>query len=477
MKISDKQLEAICKSKDSQVRKLLLLLEQPINCFEPRSDNHVQYDEQHSYVTDSWNGIKVAIAGNASGKTICSAYAVARFLRDTPAPRDLCPYIVASQTFDLVGAIWVEKLSQFITSDLIENVRWRNTNRQFPQEVIMAPSSNGNRWVIEFRSYEQGRQQFQATSIGGFWCDEQIDYDVLTEIYMRCRDYDFVNSKFYSLTPLMSDWKLEELYKNRHEEEVYRTFKFYRMNTMLNFALSDTWKRNFFDVVPEDMQETRQIGAFARFEGLIYKEFRDEVHLKKPMPIPIDALHYRSIDFGFRNAACIWAYLYKGTWFIYDELLCHDELTEDFCGQIIKKSEGWGWSKVNPLYRSTYADWADPQAMVRLRNLGVACTPARKDVGVGIDAVRAALIGPGKIPTLYVWDTCKELIREIKEYIWHTGPKNPRNAVDDSDKPVKAMDHLCDALRYLVFTKLHAVDKPWEGVKQPENRRNLFGMH
>ena len=460
---------------DEKIANLVRQLGKPIYSFEPRPDDPVNYDEQSKFVTDVWDGIKVCVAGNASGKTEAAAYAVSKFLLETPAPRDLVPFIIASQSFDMTGAIYIEKLKKYLDGH-VESVRWRNINRQFPAELILKPNAmNGNRHVIQFASYEQGRQAFQAISASGFWCDEQCSLDILVELFMRCRDYCFCNNKLYTLTPLEPDYELEDLYKRRLEHSVASTYRFYRMNTMLNTTLSAQWRKNFFDVVPEDMQATRQLGAFARFEGLIYKEFRDELHIIKPRHIPVDAIHYRSIDFGYRNMACLWGCLVKGAWWIYDELLIHDTLTEDFATLILERSEKWGWKAGELQYSTTYADWEDPAGMVRMRDKGVYCSPARKEVGAGIDCVRAKFIGLEKVPQLYIFNTCTELIRETKEYSWQKGAKNPINREDPKEKPVKFHDHCVDALRYLIYSRESSVVKPWAPVDKKEKKRSMFG--
>ena len=461
---------------DPEIARAVSQLCDPLRSFEPRPDDPVNFDEQSRFVTDDFDGIKVCIAGNAAGKSESAAFAVAKFLVENEPPRDLCPFFVVSQSFEMCGAIYQEKLHKYLKK-FIQSVRWRNINRQFPAEVILEPHENGNRWVIDFRSYEQGRQQFQAVSIAGFWCDEQCPMEVLVEIYMRCRDYDFSNNKFYVFTPLMPDYEIEDLYKRRNEPEVAQSYRFYRQNTMKNTFLSDKWKKNFFSVVPEDMQATRQVGAFARFEGLIYKEFRDEVHLMKPRKIPPDAIHFRSIDFGYRNMACLWFYFWKGAWHVHDEILLHDELCESFAEVIRERSEKWGWKTGDMRFLTTYADWEDPAGMVRMRQAGVPCSPARKEVGAGIDCVRQKFIGLDGTPQLYIWDSCVELIRELKEYSWMAGPKNPVNKIDSPDKPIKFHDHLVDCLRYGIFSRECAITKPWSGVNKKGSNRKMFGRN
>jgi phage terminase large subunit-like protein len=463
---------------DGEVVKLLRDLGRPIYSFQPRPDDPANLDEQSKFVNDDFKGVKICLAGNAAGKTEAAAFMVCRFLLNNPAPRDLVPFVIASQSYDMCGAIYVEKIKKYLEGS-IESVRWRNVNRQFPAEVILKPNNvNGNRYVLQFASYEQGRQAFQAISAVGWWCDEQTPgLEIITELFCRVRDFPAEQTlQIHTLTPLEpSSYDLEELYKNRFEDSVKNSFRFYRLNTMKNDKLSESWKKAFFDVVPEDMQATRQLGAFARFEGLIYKEFREEVHVIPQKKIPIDGVHFRAIDFGYRNMACVWGALVKGAWLIYDCVLLHDELCEDFASVIAERSKEYGWQPHDVRFGATYADWEDPAGMVRMRDAGVYCLPARKEVGAGINCVRSKFLGLGGVPQLYIMDNCKELIREIREYAWARGPKNPINRADDPDKPVKFHDHCVDALRYLIYSRELSTVEAWDNAKPVKNQRAMFG--
>ncbi|MGW4825734.1 PBSX family phage terminase large subunit, partial [Streptomyces sp. NPDC004227] len=48
---------------------------------------------------------------------------------------------------------------------------------------------------------------------------------------------------------------------------------------------------------------------------------------------------------------------------------------------------------------------------------------------------------------LKVHSSCRELIAEISGYAW-----DDRAAEKGEDKPIKAADHSCDALRYAAYT-------------------------
>lgn len=92
---------------------------------------------------------------------------------------------------------------------------------------------------------------------------------------------------------------------------------------------------------------------------------------------------------------------------------------------------------------SVMVDPSSPDLIAELRNVGLSVLPAMNDVVPGINAVqgRMAVRGDGR-PRLTVDPSCENLIREMETYQWK--PNKPK------DEPVKAHDHACDALRYLV---------------------------
>ena len=79
-----------------------------------------------------------------------------------------------------------------------------------------------------------------------------------------------------------------------------------------------------------------------------------------------------------------------------------------------------------------------------LRYHGFRLVQGRNDVAPGIMAVNARL-ADGR---LKVHERCRNLADEMASYVW-----DERAALLGEDVPVKAADHGCDALRYVVFTR------------------------
>ena len=74
---------------------------------------------------------------------------------------------------------------------------------------------------------------------------------------------------------------------------------------------------------------------------------------------------------------------------------------------------------------------------------GILVNPdVEKDLFSGIARVKSYLNQKNGLPNIYIFNTCKHLIRELKGYFWGSG-----------DVPRKADDHALDEMRYYLMSK------------------------
>jgi len=105
--------------------------------------------------------------------------------------------------------------------------------------------------------------------------------------------------------------------------------------------------------------------------------------------------------------------------------------------------------KVPDPYSEIYCDAAEPKTIEELYRQGLNVKPADKDVYAGIMKVKS-------LP-LFVTSSSHNLIHELKKYKW----KTDMNGKVIDKEPVKMDDHLVDAMRYAVFTKLKQPRLTW----------------
>jgi phage terminase large subunit-like protein len=269
---------------------LRLLFEHPYFSFEPRYDNHAGFDEQESFI-DSRAGITVCLGGNGSGKTYCGAIRCIQYLcEQQPPPKRNTPFWVIGDTYEeSCGSCWDQKLCDLLPREWIdwEKIDWLKPNRNWPFAVPLKPWPNhpNKNWVLEFKSYEQGRAKMQARAIGGAWFTEQCPQEVFTEVLRGCREWMYPGSVWAEFTPIDPE-------RSVHFQQKYQQWStgdpdaegwnFCRLNTRAAVDAghaNEQWFHMFFGTVSEEMQETRMNGAFASYEGAIYQGFNPRLHV------------------------------------------------------------------------------------------------------------------------------------------------------------------------------------------------------
>lgn len=448
-----------------------------------------------------------------SGKTAASAKKCADFVLGTQPPRKNTPFWIIGATYKQVsGVAWAEKLEgqQFIPRSEYDDkdITWYDSKLRWPLSVKLKPWPNGNNWVLEFMSYEQGRSAMQARSIGGFWFSEQFPWNLFLEVLRGCRDYMIPGGQFAEFTPIEPELciAIEEVM-----DDPPPGWGFYRLNTEANRPnLADNWYESFFGAVPLEMMATRKTGALATFEGVIYQTFNPLIHVidetsKDPwrremcrLPWLPGSIHNRAFDwgssiehpmaavFGCRNGA--------GDYYIYDEYWnnSQDFIIQDHAVQVMARSLSWGWPqpeyfKAPPAALQHYVEqvmkefeaikvgmngsranaekiegrifgdnYADPSGTGYIRiyqNCGIPITAASNEVFTGIDEVRSLLkINPvtGR-PRLLIHSRCKHLIEELRKYKWKKRRKSGIFTQEvNRPEPFKKDDDVADSLRYYV---------------------------
>jgi phage terminase large subunit len=142
------------------------------------------------------------------------------------------------------------------------------------------------------------------------------------------------------------------------------------------------------------------------------------------------------MDWGYSNDPTSLVGLYK--WndsYVFDEVLYKKGLLNSEISNILKSEE------INDLI---YADSAEPKSIAELNSYGHQVLPVAKgrdSIVYGIN-----LINQNKV---YVTSRSKNLINELRNYIWLTDKEGNK-----MNKPIDAYNHAIDAMRYALTSQL-----------------------
>jgi len=394
--------------------------------------------------------------GNRSGKTECGA------VETVWLARGIHPYRQNKKDV----SCWVVSLSNQVQRDVAQQKILSYLDPAWIVEVSMLSGKKtgleygvidyiviknvlGGLSKIGFKSCEAGREKFQGTSLDFVWFDEEPPKDIYEECKMRVLDKK--GDIFGTMTPLKGlTFIYDEIYLNKYDsDEVWCIF----MEWADNPYLDCNEIKEMTASLCEESLNSRRYGRFNTSVGLVYSEFDPALHVIKPFEVPSEWQDVMSIDPGLNNPlSCHWyAVDFDGNVYVvaehYDkgkDIYWHAEKIKQKCRQL-----GWHTDSFGN-YVSLIDSAANQRTLASSKSVaelfcenGISVnTKVNKDVFSGINRVKGYLMSADKRPKLFIFDTCVNMIREIKSYWWGA-----------NDCPKKVDDHSMDELRYYICSR------------------------
>ena len=292
---------------------------------------------------------------------------------------------------------------------------------------------------------------------------QQFDFIVIDEVAMMRNFWLYWQEV---IRPTLTDTKGEvmfistpkgfnhfyDLFNLQNEDKDYKSFHFTSYeNPFLPKEELDKAKEE----LTEDRFAQEYLADFRKTEGLVYKEFRREMHVANDSPRNI-AKTICGVDFGYTNPAAIIPIQidYDNHYWIQDEWYKTRQTTE----QIIQKCLSYRPQEV-------YPDPAEPDRIQEMNRAGLNVREVSKDIPNGISRVRELF----KQNRIHIHPNCKSLIWELETYSY-PDKKPERN---EEEKPIKENDHAVDALRYALYTitplrnrpQIRKQKEPYQGIR------------
>ena len=196
-----------------------------------------------------------------------------------------------------------------------------------------------------------------------------------------------------------------------------------------------------FKELPDDfMWKVYGLGERGASKELIYTSWKicEDLHNK--------GMTFYGQDFGYSvPSALVKVEIYENAIYA-KEIIYESKLTTS---DLINRYKGLNLSKSDEIF----CDSAEPKTIEELFRNGFNAKPAEKDVWAGIQKIKSM--------PLYITSDSKNLKAELQSYKWKVD-KEGNIAADEA--PVKENDHILDALRYAVFTKLSRNQPTWTAM-------------
>lgn len=204
--------------------------------------------------------------------------------------------------------------------------------------------------------------------------------------------------------------------------------------------------------MPEEMRRAHLEGDWDLFMGQYFTEFRREIHVVSPFPIPDHWQRYRAFDYGLDMLACYWAAFDElGNCYVYNELCQANLIISDAAKEILNRTPDE--SKIE----CTFAPkdmWATNRATGKYQaeifaEAGLRLTPVSNGRIDGwqnlLEWLHPVDDGTGeKRPRLRIFSNCTELIKDIP--LLQHDEKKPSDCATEPHN----ITHSPDALRYLL---------------------------
>lgn len=299
--------------------------------------------------------------------------------------------------------------------------------------------------VIQFQSYDQGREVFQATERDIVWFDEEPPEDVYAEGLIRTMTTQgMVMSTF---TPLKGVTQTVLSLQKKASEGIGKIISL-TWDDVPHLSQED--KDLLWRSLPPHQRGARSKGVPALGSGAIYPVSESDFVIA-PIEIPKHWKRFYGFDVGWNNTAA--------AWFAYDAdsdtlYVTHDykrgQMEPSVHAASIRSKGSWIPGVIDPASRGRSQKDGE-QLLYLYREQGLALTLADNGVESGLFEVYERLT----TKRLKVFNTCTALLEEYRLY-----------RRDDKGRVVKENDHIMDAMRYGVKSGI-AVAKTGETIIKP----------
>jgi len=433
----------------------------------PSNDTTIQYlphpKQRLFHMSDK--RIKAAVCGARSGKTFGAA---AEFVDkcimqpgydDFDVAREV-PYTVAvgAPTFPMVDRVILPTLLRLIPN-VLKLDKYHGTKR-----LLRIRGMKGETHIYFLSGKDP--EGWQGQELYGVWLDEfpltkELLFDEIQTRVSTKRGWILLTG-----TPRGPNWAKERVYDYSKTDKGIEEMFFITWNTLDNPYYPAEQLEYHRETMPEKYFKRTFEASWDVFEGQIYDEFNEKIHVVNPNNYRFSLpSRRRSIGNGQTEvvleqviAGVDWGYTHPGAIVVIgvDSMNKYWVLEESYETELLVSARDGhqdSWARRAMVLRAQwevdtfFCDPANPEYIDQFKKHGLSAVKAKKEVHEGIESVAKHLHpGPsGNYPKLVFLSHCEACIEEMKFYHWR---EVGGNVVED---PEKTNDHCMDALRYAIY--------------------------
>lgn len=399
------------------------------------------------------------VGGIGSGKTIAGVHEVIRYCMKNPG----CYGMITAPTYPMLRDATKRTFFEECPDHLIkEYLKGEN-------KVILI-----NDAVILFRSVDDP-ERLRGPNLAFWFGDEAAMYPYMVWKIMigRLRQKGYVAKAWITTTSKGFNWIWNLFVKEPDLDNYFLVMCSTRENTYLPEDYIVSMEKEYTGV----FYDQELLGKFVGFEGLVYSEFRREVHVMELEPAKDeDGWYLKSgdkeirisrwlgcIDFGFNNpnVFLLVAEDHDSRLYIVREFYEKNVVIDEFARVVKEYEDEYDLEYV-------YADPSAKEEIFKMSNSGIPIYKSDNEVLLGISKVSGYIkIQKDGKPKLYVGGRCLNTAMEFENYRY--GEVKEGKPVQEN--PLKIYDHAMDAIRYLILS----VES--EGFLPLEDPKNILGLH
>lgn len=336
-------------------------------------------------------------------------------------------------------------------------------------------SATGKPAIIYFVGLDEP-DKLRSLNLSGFAIDEasQVSEEAFLLLMNRLRNPAGLRKGIIVGNPAGHDWAYHRFVKQDifANESAKKEYRLVHAPSTENKHLPAGYVESMLQNYSEERIQREVMGSFDAFEGMVYPEFRRDLHVIQPFQIPANWTRVIGIDHGYRNpSAWVWGavdqdnnlYIYREfyekEWLIEEVIRGHKEKGKPGVLQLMK-GEKIDQARIDPSTKAARNERDGRKISdfdIYQENLpsDFPLFTANNDVTAGIDRIKTYLKPDQRTgkPRLFVFSTCSNVIEEMTKYRYRELNPTQQGKQNEKEEPYKHDDHAMDALRYLVMSQ------------------------